>query len=240
VSEKKIIIIGASSGMGLEIARIYAAKGCRVAITGRRKDLLLEAAAAFPGNLLPFCFDVNGNENGQVFQQMVTGLGSLDLLVYNSGYGELNEALDPTIELQTVGTNVAGFTEITALAFTFFEHQGHGQIALTSSVAALRGNSYAPAYSASKAYMSNYAEGLSVRARRLKKKIVVTDIRPGFVKTKMAKGHGQFWVAEVEKAAAQIVEAIEKKKRVAYITRRWRLIGWLMKWMPYGIYKRMV
>lgn len=240
MSEKKIVIIGASSGIGLGIARTYAAMGCRVAITGRRSDLLQEAAKDFPEQLLPFCFDVNGGENESQFYKMVAALGGLDLLIYNSGYGELNESLDPAIELQTVHTNVTGFTEITALAFAFFEKQGQGQIALTSSVAALRGNSYAPAYSASKAYMSNYAEGLSIRARRLKKKIVVTDIRPGFVKTKMAKGHGQFWVAEVEKAVAQIVDAIEKKQRVAYITRRWRLISGLMKWMPYGVYKRMV
>ena len=122
--------------------------------------------------------------------------------------------------------------------FNYFVAQGHGQIALTSSLSALRGNSWTPAYSASKAYMSTYAEGLAIKAYKLKKDITITDIRPGFINTKMAKGNRQFWVAPVHKAAEQIAKAIEKKKRVVYITRRWWLIAQIMKWLPYSIYKR--
>jgi len=68
--------------------------------------------------------------------------------------------------------------------------------------------------------------------------VFVTDIQPGFVQTQMAKGEGLFWVAPVGKAARQIVQAIERKKRRAYITRRWGLIAWLMKWMPEFIYRK--
>ncbi|MGZ3939900.1 MAG: hypothetical protein ACXVLT_15020, partial [Flavisolibacter sp.] len=102
------------------------------------------------------------------------------------------------------------------------------------------GNSWAPAYSASKAFMSNYAEGLNIKARRLKKDIVVTDIRPGFINTKMANGNRQFWVVPKEKAAGQIIKTIKNKKRVAYISRRWWLVAQVMKWLPYSIYRRIV
>jgi short-subunit dehydrogenase len=102
----------------------------------------------------------------------------------------------------------------------------------------VRGNGFAPAYSASKAYVSNYAEGLNIKAGKLKAHIVVTDIRPGFVKTKMAKGEGQFWVAPVEKAARQIRAAIAAKKRVAYVTKRWWLIAAIMKRVPYWLYRK--
>lgn len=130
-----------------------------------------------------------------------------------------------------------GFVKIAAFSFNYFRKQGHGQLAVISSVAALRGNSFTPAYSASKAYVSNYAEGLNIKARKLHLDIIVTDIRPGFVNTKMAKGNGQFWVASVTKAARQIIAAIAAKKRVAYITKRWWLVAFLLKRLPFGIYR---
>ena len=111
-------------------------------------------------------------------------------------------------------------------------------LAATSSIAAIRGNSFAPAYSASKAYMSTYMEGLYIKAGRLKLPLYITDIQPGFVKTNMAKGPGQFWVSSVEKAAQQIYRAIKNRKRKVYITKRWWLIAKLMSIIPIFIYKK--
>jgi short-subunit dehydrogenase len=124
--------------------------------------------------------------------------------------------------------------------FNYFVQQGHGQLAATSSIASIRGNGWAPAYSASKAFQSVYMEGLHMKARKMKARIFVTDIQPGFVNTKLAKGNGQFWVAPVGKAANQIVQAIDKKKWRAYITRRWWIIAQLMKWAPGWIYHKIV
>lgn len=238
--QKKIIIIGASSGIGREIANRYAAMGCRVGITGRRENLLSELKKEYPDTVLISCFDVMENGNKEKIQKLIDDLGGLDLLIYNAGYGHPSKELKWQIEEQTTRTNVNGFVEMATCAFNYFIEQGYGQIAMISSVAALRGNSWAPSYSASKAYMSNYAEGLSIKARRLKKNIVVTDIRPGFINTKMAKGNGRFWMAPVQKAAKQIIRAIEKKKRVAYVTKRWWLIAQIIKAMPYSLYRRMV
>lgn len=164
----------------------------------------------------------------------------MDLFIYNAGFGEPSKALDVNTEVATTLTNVAGFVEMAGLAFNYFLEKGKGQIAIMSSVAALRGNSWAPAYSASKAFVSNYAEGLNIKAKRLKKDIVVTDIRPGFVDTKMAKGHGRFWVASVAKAVRQMMVAIERKKRIAYVTKRWRLVAFVLKALPYALYRRVV
>ncbi len=152
-------------------------------------------------------------------------------------------ALDWKIDRQTTLTNVTGFVEIVNYTFNYFVKQGTGQIAATSSIAAVRENSQAPAYGASKAYMSMYMAGLYLKARNIKKKdskisIAITDVQPGFVNTKMAKGKGRFWEASVEKAARQIFKAIQKKRRKVYITRRWVLIAWLLKWMPHFIIKR--
>lgn len=240
MAQKKIIIVGASSGIGREIACKYVASGNKVGITGRRENLLNDLREKYPDQILVSCFDVTGNDNQQKIQQLIDQLGGLDLLIYNAGYGEPSKELKWQIEQSTTKTNVSGFVEIVSYDFNYFAGKGSGQIAVTSSIAAMRGNSWAPSYSASKAFMSNYSEGLNMKAKRLKKDIVVTDIKPGFINTKMAKGNGRFWIATVEKAARQIINAIEKKKRVAYITRRWWLIAQIMKVLPYSIHRRIV
>lgn len=235
---KKVIIIGATSGIGKELAKMYASNNCLVGITGRRQELLNKLQTEFPSTIFTECFDVTGNENIHHVQTLINKLGGLDLLIYNSGYGDSSATLDWQIDKQTTLTNVNGFAEIVNYAYNYFAKQGHGQIAATSSIASIRGNSWAPAYSASKAYMSTYMEGLHMKARKMKINIAVTDIQPGFVKTKMAKGNGQFWVVSLEKATRQIFSAIENKKRRAYISNRWWLIAKAMKMIPYSIYKR--
>ena len=239
MSVKKIIIVGSSSGLGKELAIMYARHNHLVAITGRRKDLLEEIKNEYPANIIISVFDVMSTENIKHIQLLIQQLDGLDLLIYNSGYGEPSLELIPENEKIMTQTNVNGFVEIVDYAFNFFVQQGYGQIAAISSLSALRGNSWAPAYSASKAFMSNYAEGLNIKAKKLKKNIVITDVKPGFINTKMAKGNKQFWITPVKKAAAQVIKAIDQKKRVVYITRRWWLIAQFMKIIPYSLYRRM-
>lgn len=236
---KKIIIVGSSSGLGKELARMYAQQKNQVAITGRRLELLEELKNEYSDNIIASVFDVTTDDNKKQIDSLIKKLGGLDLLIYNAGFGDPSIELVPETERLTTLTNVNGFVEIVSHVFNYFVAQGYGQIALTSSLSALRGNSWTPAYSASKAYMSNYAEGLSIKARKLKKNIAITDIKAGFIDTKMAKANKQFWVAPVQKAAAQIIRAIERKKRIVYITKRWWLVAQIMKWLPYSIYKRL-
>jgi len=235
---QKIIIIGSTSGIGRELARLYALNGFRVGVTGRRMNLLLSLQEEFPQNIFIECFDVTGKENIPHFQSLIEKLDGLDILIYNSGYGEPSKDLDWEIENRTTAINVYGFVEIVCYGFNYFINQGYGQIACTSSVASVRGNSMAPAYSAGKAFESTYMEGLYLKAKRLKKNIAVTDIQPGFVDTHLAKGDGKFWVEPGKKAAAQIYRAIQKKKKRAYITKRWAIIAWLLKNIPGFIYNR--
>ncbi len=238
---QKVIIIGATSGIGLELAKLYIENGDRVGATGRRCSLLETLHQQFPSQVRTECFDVMGTENIAHLESLIKKLDGLNLLIYNSGYGEISEALDWKIDKQTTLTNVNGFVEIVNYAFNYFLKQHYGQIAATSSIASIRENSLAPAYSASKAYVSMYMAGLHLKARRIKKKnpqidIHISDIQPGFVHTTMAKA--RFWEAPVEKAAKQIFKAIQKKKRKTYITHRWGIIAWILKWIPYSILKR--
>lgn len=241
---QKIIIIGATSGIGRELAKLYIQEGNRVGVSGRRAHLLEELQQEFPLPVVTECFDVTGEHNISHLESLISKLGGLDILVYNSGFGEVSETLDWAIDKLTTQTNVNGFIEIVNYAFNYFVQQGSGQIAATSSIAAVTPNSLAPAYSASKAFMSTYMAGLYLKSIRLKKKdprisIAITDIQPGFVNTKMAKGKILFWQAPVEKASRQIFDAIKRKKRKVYITRRWIIVAWILKWLPYQIIKRM-
>jgi short-subunit dehydrogenase len=236
---KKAIVVGASSGIGKELAIILAENGYKVGITGRRDQLLLNLQATQPESFMVSCFDVTDVENVPAYLQKLAGeLGALDLLVLSSGTGKINPALETGIEQATNAVNVTGFTAIANWAFNYFAVQGYGHFAAITSVAAIRGSRYAPAYNASKAYQVNYLEGLRQSAFYLKKPIYITDIRPGFVDTAMAAGN-VFWMAPADKAARQIFRAIEKTRSVVYVTKRWRLVACLLRLIPGFLFKRL-
>lgn len=240
---EKVIIIGATSGIGRALAGIFVQQGAIVGATGRRQGLLEELSGEFPGKVITQCFDVRENEAKDHLYSLINKLGGMDIFIYNAGFGEVTKNLDWEIEQQTIQTNVNGFTCLVNAAFNYFAEKGKGQVVSVSSIASIRGNGHAPAYSASKAYISIYMEGLYLKARWFKKTnpgidIVITDVQPGFVNTKMAKGHGLFWVSSVDKAALEIYRAIRLKKRRVYITRRWGIIAWLMKHAPFFVYRK--
>ena len=235
---KKIIIIGATSGIGRKMAELYAEAGNIVGITGRRKELLDEIENMFPDKIKTECFDVTGNENIERLTALIQKIGGLDILVYSSGIGELSKGLDWEIDKLTVDTNVKGFIEIANWSFNYFLDRGDGRMAVISSIAANRGNSWAPSYSASKAFQSNYFEALAIKANKMKKNIGITCVEPGFVATKMAKGNKRFWVVPLDKAAKQIIAAIEKKKQKVYVSKRWWLVAKLMRLVPFWLYKK--
>lgn len=237
---KKVIVIGATSGIGKGLAKILAENNCKVGITGRRTELLDELKSKNPDSFFERTIDITDTkiivEN---LNELTKELGGLDLLIISSGTGDLNEKLDFEIEQRTIQTNVTGFTCVANWAFNYFEDQKSGHLVAISSVGGLRGSRIAPAYNATKSYQIRYLEGLRQKATKLKNRIFVTDVRPGFVDTAMAKGEGQFWVASVDKATNQIFDAIKKKKKIVYVTKRWEIIGTILKRIPRQIYDRM-
>jgi short-subunit dehydrogenase len=237
---KKAIVIGATTGIGKQLAIVLAENNYKVGITGRRDQLLLNLQASKPDSFVVSCFDVAAIEAiPQLLTQLTDELGGLDLLVLSSGTGKINPSLDTSIEQQTNTVNVAGFTAVADWAFNFFERQGFGHFAAITSIAAIRGSRQAPAYGASKAYQVNYLEGLRQKATKIKLPVYITDIRPGFVDTAMAQAEQMFWVAPVDKAAAQIYKALENRRAVVYITKRWRLVAFIFRIVPGFLYKRM-
>ena len=235
----RAIVIGATSGIGRGLAELLAKEGFRVGITGRRLELLESLRATNPDAFLIECMDITRvDEARSVFNRLVDRMGGVDLVVVNSGMGKRNEELSWDIDRQIIETNILGCTAVANAAMHVFFKQGFGHLVGISSIAALRGSRYVPTYPASKAYLSTYLEGLRHKVKHEKWPITITDIKPGFVDTVMAQGDYVFWRAPVQKAALQIYDAICKKKKVAYITRRWRLIAWVQKYLPDFLYYR--
>jgi short-subunit dehydrogenase len=237
---KKAIVIGATSGLGRCLAGMLVKDKYLVGITGRRRQLLEEIKKEAPGSYLIKAFDVADTKNSvKNIEELVARLGGLDLLIISAGTGDLNAELDFEIEKNTIETNVLGFCAITDWALKFFEKQKNGHLAAITSIAGERGSRSAPAYNASKAFQISYMEAMRQRVHHSKLPIYITDIRPGLVNTPMAKGDGQFWVAPVEKASKQIYDAIKKKKKVAYVTKRWAWVAAILKLMPDKVYERL-
>jgi short-subunit dehydrogenase len=234
---QKVLIIGASSGIGRELARRYAAAGHTVGATGRRQDLLNSLQREYPDLILTSCFDATAPDAAQQLAALTQRMGGLDLLIFNAGWGDLSATLDWAIDKPTVDINVNAFLTAIHFGWNYFIQQGSGHLVTISSIAGNRGNRHSPAYSAAKSFQSTYFEGLFIKARKMKIPLYVTDIQPGFVDTKMAKGP-RFWVAPVDKAARQIIRAIDNRRRRVYITRRWWIIAQVFRWIPGWVYYR--
>jgi short-subunit dehydrogenase len=236
---KKVIICGASSGIGRELAFVFASHGYEVGITSRRVELLNDLASILPTKTYIRKMDVCDTGSAiQKLEELIQEMVDVDIIILNAGTGHLNPTLDWSKEKETIDTNVSGFTALAGAGMNYFLKRKTGHLVGISSIASIRGSDSCPAYNASKAYMSNYLEGLRIKATKGKIDITVTDIQPGFVDTAMAQGDGLFWVASPQKAANQIYLAVQKKKKKVFITKRWAIIAWLLKILPSCLYSK--
>ncbi len=234
----KAIVIGTSSGIGRALAKELAANGYEVGLAGRRIQLMENLRREIVTPTYLKAMDLSRPEEArQLLAELIEEMGDVELIVVNSGVGHTDPPWE--IERQIIQVNVAGFAAVANRAMAYFVERGSGHLVGVSSIAALRG--LRAAYSASKSFDSTYLEGLRLKADKLGVDVQVTDVKPGFVDTEMTAGReGMFWVATPEEAARQIFTAIRKKKRHVYVTRRWRLMGWLMKALPYPVVSKIV
>ena len=238
--DKKVIIIGATSGLGREVALIYIAQGWKVGIAGRREAELEALRAAYPEQVSAQALDVTKEDAPGKLQALIEQVGGMDVFLLSSGIGKQNYTLETGLELATAATNVEGFIRMTNAAYHYFEKQGHGHLAVISSIAGTKGLGAAAAYSATKGFQNIYMDALDQLARMQKLNIRFTDIRPGFVATPLLTSSKKYpMLMDAPIVALDIVSAIEKKKRVAIIDWKFRLLVGFWRLIPKWIWLRL-
>lgn len=240
-TEKKVIIIGATAGIGRALAEEMHSRGYSVGITGRRIQHLKKIKNDLGKRIFTSFMDVTRLQDSIIrLHQLIEDMGGMDIIVLNAGVSNLKKGNDRETELHVIDVNIRGFANLASDSFTYFEQQGHGQLIGVSSIASMFGWGLSAPYNASKAFVRNYLQGYRQKANHSGADISVTDLQPGFVESEMTRNRKNiFWLASAEKAARQMADAIEQRSDHAYITRRWRLIAWLLKIIPDGIWNRM-
>ena len=237
----KAIIVGASSGIGLEVAKLLLADGWHIGIAARREEALLELKKTAPERVEVMAIDITRPDAGERLLTLVRQLGGMDLYFHSSGIGKQNRTLEPDIELQTMDTNAIGFTRMIGTAYRYFAEQGKGHIAAITSIAGTKGLGPAPAYSATKALQATYLQALEQQARqRGLYDIHFTDIRPGFVDTALLSGSFRYpMMLRPESVARDIVSSIRKHRHVRIIDARYRVLTFFWRLVPNFIWRRL-
>ena len=237
---KKVIIIGATSGIGREVALVYIAQGWTVGVAGRREAELESLRAMAPEQVFTQVLDVTKDDAAEHLHTLINKVEGMDLFLLSSGIGKQNYTLETEIELATAATNVDGFIRMTNAAYHYFEKQGHGHLAVISSIAGTKGLGAAAAYSATKGFQHMYIDALDQLSRMQKLNISFTDIRPGFVATPLLKSSKKYpMLMHAPIVALDIVDALKRKKRVAIIDWRFRLLVGFWRLIPKWIWLRL-
>lgn len=239
---KRIILYGASSGIGRTLAQLYAAQGDKVAVAARRMENLLQLQQEYPNNVMAFKADVTGNglqaeEQAESprnqFFKMVEALGGVDVVIYCSGVGKQNILFDMDIEYRTIDVNVTGFTTIAAATVKYGSNAAHHvQFVTISSIASIRGLGVSASYSATKMYQVRYMESLRQLATIKGWNMSFTTIKPGFIDTDFIKGSKYPMTMSLGYASKAIKRAIDRKKHSAIIDWKWSIVVALWKLIP--------
>ena len=232
---KKAIVVGASSGIGLKVAKLLIEQGWTVGVAARRTELLQGIGAAAIERI-----DVTTEDAAEGLQRLIGKLGGMDLYFHASGIGKQNRELTEDIELATVQTNGMGFTRMTGEAYRYFANQGCAHIAAITSIAGTKGLGPAPSYSATKAMQNVYLQALEQQSRSRGLNIHFTDIRPGFVDTALLSGDFRYpMMLRPEKVAREIVWAINKRKHIRVIDWKYRILTAVWRRVPRFIWRRL-
>ena len=237
---KRAVIMGATSGLGYEVARLLLSDGWKLGLAGRREENLRKLQSEFPEQVCIKAIDVKDSNSDKAHLALIDELGGMDMYFHSSGIGYQNARLDADIELNTLETNGTGFTRLVGTAFRYFKEKGRGHIAVISSIAGTKGLGIAPAYSATKRFQNTYIDALDQLAGMQKLNIRFTDIRPGFVATNLLNdGKNYPMLMKAPYAARLIVKALRRNKRVAIIDWKYSILVFFWKLIPRCIWKRM-
>lgn len=231
---KRIVIMGASSGIGLELAEILASRGVKVGLAARHTRQLAALHQKYPDNVEYLAIDVTKSTAPAHLLQLIDKLGGMDIYIHVSGIGYENLSLDPAKETAIIETNAVGFARMIDTAYIYYvKNNIRGQIGAISSVAGTKGIGRLSAYSASKAFCQQYLVAIQQLANMERTGITVTDIRPGWTRTPLLSDDATYpMTMNVQHVAVEIIRALARKQRVATIDWRWQLLTTLWRLIP--------
>lgn len=231
---KRAIVIGASSGIGQEVAKLLISQGWTVGVAARRIERMQGIGAVAVEQI-----DVTTDEATTALERLINKTGGMDLFFYSSGIGKQNRELSEDIELATLETNGVGFTRMIGVAYRYFACHGGGHIAAITSIAGTKGLGPAPSYSATKALQNVYLQALEQQANSRGLNIRFTDIRPGFVDTDLLSGDFRYpLMLRPEKVAEEIVHAIKQRQHIRIIDWKYRLLTAFWRRVPRFAWRR--
>lgn len=236
---KKIVIIGATSGIGYELTRRMLLQGYKVGGCGRREEILQKMKKELSPNFSYQKLDIRETEKIEsILNQLISKLGGMDICIVSSGISEPNPKLEWKLEENVFRTNILGYAAAAGFAVRYFMDQQHGHLIGITSLTKYFPNKTSSAYNASKIFESNYLD--SMRYRMQGENLFVTEICPGFIDTPIVNRKRKITLmAPVDKAVKQIIKAIESKKKKVIITKRWKLLRWLIPLTPDWVFKKL-
>ncbi|MBD5207177.1 MAG: SDR family NAD(P)-dependent oxidoreductase [Bacteroidales bacterium] len=238
---KNIVIMGASSGIGLALAEALAKGGLRLGLAARRTEPLHELARRYPDQIEYSSIDVSDSDAPVKLRELITRLGGMDLYFHAAGIGFMNPELNPEVERKMVMTNAVGFSVCLSEAYNYFRSKGgKGQIAALTSVAGTKGIGDMAAYSSSKAFDQTYMTALRQLAHAEGLDLTLTDIRPGWIRTPLLESDKTYPMEmTIEEVLPQILQAVVEKKSVAVIGWKWNLTVGAWRMLPNALWTRM-
>ena len=238
---KKIVIVGASSGIGFQVAADFARAGSRVGMAARRLEPMQAIKDQYPDHVEIASIDVTAPDAPQRFADLIEAIDGMDTLLFCSGTGFTDPELDDARIVNTLEVNVVGFARIVAEAYKYFRATAsveQGQIAVITSVAATKGLGIAASYSASKRFQVQFINSLEQLAYTQQVNVAFTDIRPGFVRTPILRDDRSYpMIMSVAEAAKLVERAVVARKRVAVIDSRWRIVAGLWSLIPQRLWR---
>ncbi|MDE6534802.1 MAG: SDR family NAD(P)-dependent oxidoreductase [Muribaculaceae bacterium] len=239
---KRILIMGATSGLGRGVAERFIADGWTVGVAGRNRQALESLQGLAPDRVFTGAIDIMSESAPKEMLELVTRMGGIDIYLHCSGILRADDESMPIAdEVLTAETNAVGFTRMVGTAYKYFETSGRkGRLVAISSIAGIRGLESLPAYSASKAYDSTLLEALRQRSRRDGLGLKIVDIKPGWTRTPLLNSGRKYLLEmDAERVIKSVYKATLYARRSVTIGLRWKILTALERLVPAWIYERL-
>jgi short-subunit dehydrogenase len=244
-NKKKAIVIGASSGMGKETAKLLSQEGYTLGLCARRLNLLESLQTELPNSSYIKQIDVTNPNARQQLAELINQMGGLDLIIISiSSYIDKVNNQSPNEWKQkerTLDVDAKGFISMADVALEYFKQQGHGHLVGISSTSMLRAPANNPVYSAAKVCISRYMEAQRNYMIQNNMDIQITDVVPGWVAVEhspMGSAPGIYWEISTEEAGQTILAGIKAKKKIVYVPNKVWIVACILRWLPSWAYNK--